>query len=130
MWSVYPAFVVDTVEAIERVPASLIRLGLISKISRPSLFRKIIIPSAWPEMRGGFRIALALAFTLVIVSEFMGATYGLGYLINVSKVTLTTPTILLSIIILGCLGWFFDKALRLLFDKTCFWETRAKGAVI
>jgi ABC-type nitrate/sulfonate/bicarbonate transport system permease component len=55
-------------------------------------------------MRVGFRIALAAAITLVIVAEFMGATYGLGYLISVSKVTLTTPTILLSTFLLGWLG--------------------------
>jgi ABC-type nitrate/sulfonate/bicarbonate transport system permease component len=122
--------VVDTIESIERVPASLIRLGLVSGISRFSLFKKIILPAAWPEMRSGFRIALALDFTLVIVSEFMGATFGMGYLINVSKITLTTPTIILSIIILGILGWTFDKALRYLFNKTCFWEKKAKNALL
>ena len=121
--------IVDTVEAIERVPAGILRFGLISGISRFALFKRIIIPAAWPEMRSGFRIALALAVTLVIVSEFMGATYGLGYLINVSKITLTTPTIFLSIILLGWLGWGFDRMLRLLFHKTCFWDVRAKGAL-
>lgn len=121
--------IVDTVEAIERVPAGILRLGLISGISRFALFKRIILPAAWPEMRGGFRIALALAFTLVIVSEFMGATYGLGYLINISKITLTTPTIFLSIILLGWLGWGFDRMLRLLFYKTCFWDIKAKGAL-
>ena len=52
------------------------------------------ITATSPEMRGGFRIALAAAITLVVVSEFMGASFGLGYLISVSKVTLTIPTIL------------------------------------
>lgn len=120
--------IVDTVEAIERVPIGVLRWGLVSGISRFTLFKRVIIPSAWPEMRSGFRIALALSFTLVIVSEFMGATYGLGYLINISKITLTTPTIFLSIIILGWIGWGFDRSMRLLFEKTCFWDIRAKGA--
>lgn len=96
---------------------------------RPELFRRIIIPAAWPEMRVGFRIALAAAITLVIVAEFMGATYGLGYLISVSKVTLTTPTILLSTFLLGWLGWGLDKVVRLVFDKTCAWDARVKEAV-
>ncbi len=121
--------VVTTLEAINRVPTGVLRWGLVSGLSRTSLFRKVLLPSAWPEMRGGFRISLALAMTLVIVSEFMGAKHGLGYLINVSKITLTTPTILLSIIIIGWLGWAFDRVIRLVFDKTCAWDIRAKGAI-
>lgn len=121
--------VVTTVEAIERVPVGILRWGLVCGLTRFNLFKNIILPSAWPEMRGGFRIALALAITLVIVSEFMGATYGLGYLINVSKITLTTPTILLCIIIIGWIGWALDRIVRLIFKKTCFWDIRAKEAI-
>ncbi|MFC1724262.1 ABC transporter permease [candidate division KSB1 bacterium] len=121
--------VVGTIEAIERIPVGLMRWGLISGLSRKALFLKVILPASWPEMRGSLRIAMALAITLVIVSEFMGASYGLGYLINISKVTLTTPTILLSVIILGWIGWSFDKLLRLLYSKTCKWDIRAKGAI-
>ena len=119
---------VGTVEAIERVPSGILRWGLVACSTRLSLFWKVILPAAWPEMRGTFRIAMALAITLVIVSEFMGAKYGLGYLISVSKITLTTPTLLLSAILLGWLGWGLDRILRYLFDKTCAWDVRAKGA--
>ncbi len=119
---------VTAVEAIERVPAAIIRWGLVVGLKRRELFRKIILPASWPEMRTGFRIALALAITLVIVSEFMGATYGMGYLISVSKVTLTTPTIFLSIMILGWTGWLLDRTLRLIFQLTTKWDIRAKGA--
>lgn len=119
---------VGTVEAIERVPSGILRWGLVACSTRLSLFWKVILPAAWPEMRGTFRIAMALAITLVIVSEFMGAKYGLGYLISVSKITLTTPSLLLSAILLGWLGWGLDRILRYLFDKTCAWDVRAKGA--
>jgi ABC-type nitrate/sulfonate/bicarbonate transport system permease component len=121
--------IVTTVEAMERVPATVIRWGLVAGLPKRELFRRVIIPAAWPEMRGGVRIAMALAITLVIVSEFMGATYGLGYLISVSKVTLTTPTILLSTMLLGWIGWGFDRLIRFIFDVTTAWDIRAKGAV-
>jgi ABC-type nitrate/sulfonate/bicarbonate transport system permease component len=119
---------VATVEAIERVPSAIIRWGLVMGLNRWKLFRFIILPAAWPEMRGGMRLAMALAITLVIVSEFMGATYGLGYLISVSKVTLTTSTLFLAIIILGWIGWAFDRLLRFIFNRTTAWDIRAKGA--
>ncbi len=121
---------ITIVEAFERVPASLIRWGLVVGLSRRELFRLIILPAAIPEMRAGFRIALGVAITLVVVSEFMGATYGMGYLINVSKVTLSTASILLGIILIGWMSWAFDKFLRYFFSKKCAWDIRAKGAML
>jgi ABC-type nitrate/sulfonate/bicarbonate transport system permease component len=114
--------VVTVVEATERVPSAVIRLGLTSGLSRRELFSYVVIPAAISEAKAGFRIALALSITLVIVSEFLGSRYGLGYLINVSKVTLTTPTILLCIILLGFMGFLLDCALRLLFDYATRWN--------
>ena len=120
--------VVTGVEAIERVPIGVVRWGVVCGLSRNALFRLVILPAAWPEMRAGFRVALASAVTLVVVAEFMGAQYGLGYLISVSKVTLSTHTLLLSAMLLGWIGWALDWNVRRLFDRTCFWDVRARGA--
>ena len=120
---------VATVESIERVPTVVIRWGLVLGLPRRDLFRQIVLPAAIPELRSGFRIALATAISLVIVSEFMGSTYGLGYLISVAKVTLTTPTLFLAIIILGWISWIADRMLRYAFDRKTAWDVRAKGAI-
>jgi len=121
---------VTTVEAFERVPLGIMRWGLISGLDRRVLFRRVLLPAAIPEMRGGVRISLALAITLVIVSEFLGATAGVGYLISVAKVTLTTPTLLLAMFVLGWLGWFLDRVTRFLFNHWTAWDSRAGGALL
>ena len=120
---------VATVEAVERVPSSIVKWGLVSGLDRRHLFKSVVVPAAVPELRSGVRIALATAVALVVVSEFMGAQYGLGYLINVAKITLTTPTLILSVFILGAMSWFFDLLVRAAFDHWCAWDVRAKGAV-
>lgn len=104
--------IVTIVEAMDRVPPAQVRFGLVAGLSRTDLFRLVLIPASIPSTKAGFRIALALAITLVIVSEFLGSRYGLGYLISVSKVTLTTPTIILCVILLGLIGFTLDLAVR------------------
>jgi ABC-type nitrate/sulfonate/bicarbonate transport system permease component len=121
--------IVSIVEAIERVGVGVVRWGFVRGLSRAELFRRIVIPAAWPELRAGLRVAMALAFTLTVVAEFMGANFGLGYLISVSRVTLTTPTIFLSVLILGLSGWLFDRALRHVFAISTKWDIRATGAL-
>jgi ABC-type nitrate/sulfonate/bicarbonate transport system permease component len=121
---------VATVEAIERVPTTIMRWGLVSGLSRAGLFRNVILRAAMPELRSGLRIALATAVALVVVSEFMGAKYGMGYLISSAKVTLGTPAMIVSIILLGWLSWGLDRLLRWRFDKWCSWDVRARGAIL
>lgn len=119
---------VTVVEALHKTPVPLVRLGLVLGLTRRQMFRLILIPAAIPRLAAGFRIALALVFSLVIVSEFLGAPFGLGYLISVAKVTLTTPTMLLCIIILGLIGFASDTALRATLTYLTRWEPTAREA--
>jgi taurine transport system permease protein len=120
--------VVTVIEAIDRVPPAIVRFGLVASLSRREMFISIVIPASIPTAKAGFRIGLALAITLVVVSEFLGSQYGLGYLINVSKITLTTPTILLCVFLLGIIGFLLDLALRAVFGYFAKWEYSAREA--
>lgn len=114
--------IVTVIEALDRVPPALIQFGLVAGLSRRDLFWRLLIPAAVPNTRAGLRVALAACITIVIASEFLGARYGLGYLISVSKVTLTTATIFLCVILLGAVGFLLDAALRASISYMTRWE--------
>lgn len=121
--------IVTVVEALDRVSPALVQFGLVAGLSRNELFRRVLIPAALPSTRAGLRVALAACITIVVASEFLGARYGLGYLISVSKVTLTTSTIFLCVILLGLIGFMFDAALRSSIDWLTRWEYSSKEAL-
>jgi ABC-type nitrate/sulfonate/bicarbonate transport system permease component len=114
--------VVATVEAVERTPRAILLLGMTARLSRRDIFSSLIIPSVLPQLKAGARVALAVVATLVIAAEFMGANYGLGYLINTARVTLSTATIFLCILLLGIINAVLDMLLRRLFDRIGWWE--------
>jgi NitT/TauT family transport system permease protein len=121
--------IVTVVEALDRVSLTLVQFGLVSGLTKNELFQKILIPAALPHVRAGLRVALAACITIVVASEFLGARYGLGYLISVAKVTLTTPTIFLCIILLGLVGSTFDAGLRSAIDRLTRWEHSSREAM-
>jgi ABC-type nitrate/sulfonate/bicarbonate transport system permease component len=121
--------IVTVVESLDRVSPALVQFGLVAGLSKEDLFRKILIPAALPHTRAGLRVALAACITIVVASEFLGARYGLGYLISVSKVTLTTPTIFLCIILLGLVGFAFDALLRNTINRLTRWEHSSREAL-
>jgi ABC-type nitrate/sulfonate/bicarbonate transport system permease component len=120
---------VATVEAIEALPEPWFRFALVSGFSRLKIFYSVVVPGMIPWLRGPLRIALALSFTLVIASEFMGAQQGLGYLINVARINLATNTILLSALLLGVVAQFFDLLLNMLISYFSHWYQGTRSAL-
>jgi ABC-type nitrate/sulfonate/bicarbonate transport system permease component len=114
--------VVAVVEAIARTPRPILLLGVTARLARWEIFSSLIMPHLVPQLKAGARVALAVAATLVIAAEFMGATYGLGYLINTARVTLSTATIFLCILILGAVSGILDMLLRRVFGRLGWWE--------
>ena len=112
---------VDTYEGACSVHPNLIRAAHSLGANKQEILTEVLIPATLPKIIGGLRVAAALAIGLEIVSEFMGAQSGLGYLINISKVTFRTPTIFLCIILLGILSWQIDYCIRKTMKKITFW---------
>ncbi len=120
--------VVQTQEAVRNISPRYIRAAHSLGLSKVNVYRMVVLPAILPELRSGLRIALALSVSLVVVSEFLGAQEGLGYLITVAKVTFSTPTILLGIILLGFLSFTFDWLLQKGIDRLTTWrETIAES---
>ena len=112
---------VDTYESARSIHPNLLRAAYCLGAKKSETLINILVPATLPKIIGGLRVAAAIGIGLEVVSEFMGAQNGLGYLINVSKVTFRTPTILLCTIILGIISWQIDYVIRAVMKRLTFW---------
>jgi len=100
----FPMFL-TTVHAVQQVDPLLVRAAA-SLGARPrQLFCRVILPAALPEILTGVRLAVALAFFVIVISEFIGAEEGLGYLINDGRNFFLVPQMLGAAVLLGVLGY-------------------------
>src|SRR6266513_2485779 len=65
----------------------------------------LLLPAALPEILTGIRLGVALSFFVIVISEFIGAEQGLGYLINDGRNFFLVPQMLGAAIVLGLLGY-------------------------
>lgn len=114
-------FLVAVMEAVRQTPSRLIEAFATLGAPKKTIYHHIIIPYVFSRILGPARVALALSISLVVVSEFMGASYGLGYLINVAKVTFTISSILLASILLGVISGVLDWLLRICYRALMPW---------
>jgi ABC-type nitrate/sulfonate/bicarbonate transport system permease component len=77
-----PPLVLMTIDGLQRVPASFIKVGQSLRMTRGPLFWKIMFPAALPSIFSGLRIGLIFALINVVGVEFLINFGGLGPLIN------------------------------------------------
>lgn len=119
--SFFPVLI-NTMVGLETVPADAIRLMRSLKASRSQMFWKVSLPSAAPLIFAGIKTALTFALIGAIVGEFVGASEGLGYLLDTYNFSLRIDRVFAVIFILGAIGAFFFFALEWLDRKLIFWR--------
>jgi ABC-type nitrate/sulfonate/bicarbonate transport system permease component len=88
---------------------------------------RIILPSAAPKIFAGLRVALALALTMMIISEFAGSIDGIGREENEAWTTFDVPVIWAVIILLGLLGIVFNAVFSALEHRILAWQRGARS---
>lgn len=68
------------------------------------LLTKVMLPSALPMIVTGLRIGLGQAWMAVVTAELIAAQSGLGYMIQISRLSLETSRVLVGMTVIGLLG--------------------------
>lgn len=90
--------------------------------SRADILRRVVIPAAAPFIFAGFRVALPVALIVVIITEMISSTDGLGYQVIYALASLKTDRMLALVVVIAALGWALDRALVALRDRLVYWE--------
>jgi len=90
--------------------------------TRGAILRRIVIPAAAPHIFAGFRVALPVAMIVVVITEMISSTDGLGYLVIYSMSSLKTDRMLAVVVVISLVGLLLDWALVQLRDRLVYWE--------
>jgi NitT/TauT family transport system permease protein len=91
-------------------------------LSPVTTFRKIVFPAAVPTIFTGIRISGAAAILVLIAAEMIGATAGLGFLINYSQYNFLIPQMYAAILATSVVGLAVNYALVALERRFSRWR--------
>ncbi|MFB2924295.1 MULTISPECIES: ABC transporter permease [Aerosakkonema] len=115
--------VMDTVKFVSK---DLIEATYILGGDRKQALLQVIFPHVLPGIIDACRINLAAAWQLVIVSELIAATEGLGRRISVAGRFLRTDEIFVGLIVIGVIGLTFDLLFQYLLRVSCKWSSQKR----
>ena len=109
-------------DAVKFVPKELIEATYTLGGNRPQIIFKVIFPYVLPKIIDAGRVNIAASWNLVIVSELVAATEGLGRRISVAQRFLNTEQIFAGLIVIGIIGLTIDLIFVWMQRLFCRWS--------
>jgi sulfonate transport system permease protein len=123
---VFPVYI-NTFAAIRSVDNRLVESARTLGLRRLGLVRHVMLPGALPGFFVGLRFALAVSWLVLVVSEQINASSGLGYLMMNAQQFLRTDIIVVGLVIYGTLGLLSDLLVRTLERTALRWRSSFSG---
>ncbi|HYK90561.1 MAG TPA: ABC transporter permease [Acidobacteriota bacterium] len=105
--------VVSTMNSVRNVPPMYVQAGRNFGLSPAALFRRVIFPAILPRVLSGLRIALGIAWIVLVAAEMIAVDSGLGYLIidsrNAGK---RYDLVVAGMFLIGIIGLCLDLLVR------------------
>ena len=115
-------FVAPLHEAYRRLGREWTLLKDQHEMSIIRFYSQIVVPGTLGSLLGAFRVTFAVAFTISIASEYIGAQVGIGRFLDSARVTFNVPAIFLAILVASLVGVVLDRVITLIYDKAIHWS--------
>lgn len=99
----------NTIDGVRGVPAQMIDTARAFKIPLHLMLWRVLFMSALPQIMAGLRVALAVALVLMVISEFFGASEGVGFYIREKKETFAMAETWAGTLLVGILGYVLSS---------------------
>ncbi|MCS7220990.1 MAG: ABC transporter permease [Anaerolineae bacterium] len=76
------------------------------------LLAHVILPAILPQIVGGIRLAVGLAWVVLVPAEMLGVSSGLGYFLLNTRDRLAYPELMATILAIGMIGLGLDAGVR------------------
>lgn len=123
----FPVFVNGLV-GFRAADANLLDLLRAAGASRFTRFVEVKLPMAAPTIFAGLEVAVSFALIGCVVMEFIGATRGMGFLIQDASNSFDLPTVFAAILTLGIIGVAGNAIVRFVHRRVVFWNRAATTA--
>lgn len=97
-----------TAAGYRRIDPTWLRVARNLGARPPHLLVHVILPAISQDVLTGIRLALGVAWVVLVPAEFLGVTSGLGYAINDARDTLEYDRLMATVLIIGAIGFALD----------------------
>lgn len=118
MWPI----LLNSCDGARLVPFERLDTARIFGLNKFETLIRVIVPSATPMIAAGMRTGLSISLILIVVSEMIGSTDGLGYYILQAQRTFAIPEMYGGIVFLAILGYTLNMLFLQVEQRVLGWH--------
>ena len=111
--SIWP-IILNTAAGVASVPQDYLNVARVLKLSEFKVLTRILFPAVLPHLMTGIRLAIGVAWLVIVAAEMLTGGIGLGFWVWDEWNNLNVEHILIAIIIVGLVGLALEQTLLLL----------------
>ncbi|HLH69150.1 MAG TPA: ABC transporter permease [Candidatus Dormibacteraeota bacterium] len=117
----------NTIDGVGGVDPTLRETSRVYGLPLGTRLAYVILPAASPQIVAGARTGLSLAIIMMVISEMVASTNGIGYSILEAQQTFRIPDMWAGILVLGVLGYLLNGLFVLLERRLLRWHRGARA---
>lgn len=112
----------NTFDGVRNIDRVLIYTARTFGLSQGRVITKVILPAASPQIMTGLRISLAITLILVVISEMVGSTDGIGYFILDAQRSFKVDQMYAGMLSLAILGFLLNQLFLFFSNRILAWH--------
>lgn len=121
-WASLFPILLATIGGVQEVDGKLIEMARVYGARRLTIFRRVVLPGAVPQVFVGLRLSATTALLMLIAAEMIGANHGVGFQVMNAQYNFQIPLMFASIVLLALLGLAANYAILGLQRRLCRWN--------
>lgn len=116
---------INTCDGVAGVDRMWIRSAHSLQLGKLTLYRKVIIPAAMPQIMAGLRVSLGIGLILMVIAELYATTVGLGHQIVIAQTSFRYLDMWSAFVVVGVIGITLNALFSLIERRVLRWQRRA-----
>ena len=112
----------NTIDGVRGVDWVLLNTARTFGLSRLKIIWRVILPASLPQIMTGLRVSLPIMLILVVISEMIGSTDGIGYFVLDSHRRFKVTHMYAGMLALALLGYTLNQLFNLLQRLLLPWQ--------
>jgi sulfonate transport system permease protein len=125
--AVFPT-IIATMDGVRSADPVLLDISRAYQLTRRQRVTQVLLPSAGPQIFAGLQVSLQVAFVVMIASEMLGSTEGIGALTLLAQQSFAVTDMWSGIVLLGLLGYLVNLLFLLARGRVLHWYDGARKA--
>ena len=124
--AVWP-ILLNTVDGVRGVDPGMLEMARAYHVGRWGRIREVVVPAALPRVVTGMRTSLSIAIILMVVSEMVASSDGVGYFVLSSQRRFAIADMWTGIVVLGIIGYLANFLFVQVERRVLRWHRESKG---